>query len=220
MAIDSHQWRAILAANIKGLALSAGHPDLLLRRAEIPLDDEWCMVRDDSKRVAKHHSIKGPVYDSYRVFDGLGLSLTVIDREQREGREKIVDLNEDWRCEAAAPYPCEYDLVIDPGTSEHCFNIAQAALNLAGCVKEGGVMSQALPMAMFNHGYYNVNPVWFLDFYESNGFRIEHFIIRHGDGVFPNPTRQRMIEVPDFSVCLVTARRVNVKPLVFPQQKI
>jgi hypothetical protein len=111
----------------------------------------------------------------------MGLKLSVIDRVAHTGCEEIVDLNERTSL-PRLPFSDNmdgFDLVIDPGTSEHCFNIPQALVNLAGAVKVGGVISQALPMSMFNHGYWNVNPVALLDFYELNGFAIERMVIRH-----------------------------------------
>ena len=67
-----------------------------------------------------------------------------------------------------------YDLVLDTATCEHCFNIDQAALNLASLVSKGGYLIQAMPLNLFNHGVYNVNPTWFYDFYPANGFRFPY----------------------------------------------
>ena len=217
MAIDLHHWRAILRAKAKGRALSAGYPDLLVPANEIPAAP--LQVRADSDEIAEHHGWKGPIYDSVQVFKMLGIELDVIDRKEHRGGESIVDLNEP---SAAILLRARYDLVIDPGTSEHCFNIAQALVNLADAVKVGGAICQALPMSMFNHGYWNVNPVALLDFYETNGFEIERMVIRHAGGVFePSPDERfaRMLNVPENAVTLVTARRLEARAFRWPQQR-
>ena len=205
MAIDLIQFKQIEAAKVTGNALSAGYPDLLIDFPEAP-------KRADSAVVAKHHGVNFEISDSHTVFKEMGLELTVIDRAKLQGCEHIVDLNE----RQMLPF---YDLVIDPGTSEHCFNIPQALVNLAGAVKVGGCISQALPISMFNHGYWNVNPVALVDFYEANGFKIEQGVMRVQDGVFAL-TVQRLKGVPDGTVTVLLARRVEVKPFTWPQQKI
>lgn len=215
MAIDRVQWEMILGAKVTGRALSAGYPDLLLTAQDIPTTQDL-PIRADTAKAQHHHGWKSPMADSVAVFEAIGLRLVVIDRESRHGCEVIADLNEPW-----GDY--EWDLVIDPGTSEHCFNIPQALVNLAGAVKVGGVISQALPMAMFNHGYWNINPVALLDFYEANGFQIERMVIRHAGGVFEPKVEERgkrMKGVPDGAVNVLLARRLEKKPFTWPQQKL
>lgn len=200
-----------------GKCLSAGYPDLL-----VPLEDLKVATqngegeiyeRPESKDLQAYHGFNEPIYDSAQVFGAIGLELHVIDRERLQGCESIVDLNRPASLG-------EYDLVIDPGTLEHCFNIAQAAVNLAGAVKVGGYISQAVPMSMFNHGYYNLNPVWFLDFYENNGFKIERLFVRHVEGVFENVTRQRLKAVPEEAVIVMLAKRERKKDFEWPQQRL
>lgn len=225
MAIDLAHWKMILAAGVKGKALSAGYPDLLIKWEEIPdpILGGHLLPRHDSEQIAKHHGFAGPIFDAVKVFAHMGLELEVIDRAVLRGGERVVDLNQAGGTYQEAQYLGEYDLVIDPGTSEHCFNIPQALVNLAGAVKVGGVISQALPMSMFNHGYWNINPVALLDFYEANGFQIEKMVIRHPSGVFEPPPAdrgRRMKGVPEGAVNIITARRLEKKPFTWPQQKL
>jgi hypothetical protein len=218
MAIDRTHWHMIRQAMVTGKALSAGYPDLLITADDMPKVDAaiGLPVREDSLKVQSLHGWQEPIVDSAKAFQAIGLELTVIDRVALQGSEIIVDLNEHWY----QPVAEEYDLVIDPGTSEHCFNIPQALVNLAGAVKVGGVMSQALPMAMFNHGYWNVNPVALLDFYELNGFKVERIVLRHAGGLYEPVDRTRYKGVPDGTVIIITARRMEVRPFSWPQQKI
>jgi len=206
MAIDLTHFKMIEAAKVTGRALSAGYPDLLLHFPQAP-------VRADSDKVAGLHSVNHPIADSHAVFKAMGLELDVIDRAVYQGCEREVDLN------YVHQWPEPYDLVIDPGTSEHCFNIPVSLLNLASAVKVGGVISQALPMAMHNHGYWNVNPIALIDFYELNGFEMEDMAIRSSAGLYRGDMRRRLMGVPESSVFICNARRMEVKPFQWPQQR-
>ena len=220
VAIDLHQWKQILAANVKGRALSAGYPDMLIAPKDWGVGPAIITIRPDSAKVAAHHGWRGDICDSHDLFMRHGLELEVIDRAVYQGCERVVDLNE-WS--KLGDGGDGYDLVIDPGTSEHCFNIPQALVNLADAVKVGGCISQALPMAMFNHGYWNVNPVALIDFYEANGFRIERMLLRHERGNFEpgvDTLRRRLSGVPDGAVNLLLARRLERKAFRWPQQKL
>ena len=210
MAVDAIQLDLIQRAGWKGRALSAGYPDLLIRKNDALPSEAW-IERPNSAALAQHHGWSGPIYDSRAIFKALGYELDVIDRAKLEGSESVVDLNQPQELG-------EYDLVIDPGTIEHCFNVAQAAKNLAEAVKVGGIISQAVPMAMFNHGYYNLNPVWFIDLYKANGFRLEFHLLRVGDWIMNNVTGKRMGNVPDGAVNVILARRLEKRPIVWPQQ--
>lgn len=223
MAIDLVQFNQILAANVKGAALSAGYPDLLVRMSDLPEMGITFPPRKDSPLIEQHHSWKYPIADTQDVFNAMGLTLDVVDRQVIQGCERVVNLNNSMDPSWAATWFNDtgtlYDLVIDPGTSEHCFNIPQALANLASAVAMGGCISQALPMAMFNHGYWNVNPVALLDFYEHNGFKVEQCVIRHSQGIYEPVTRDRYKEVPDGSVTCLLARRMEKKPFTWPQQQ-
>lgn len=211
MAIDAVQWQQIIDSGAKGTALSAGFPDMLVKLPAIA-------PREDSLKVAKHHGLvagQGDIADSIAAFRSLGLELTVIDREVLQGCEQVYDLNEPQAFDL-------FDLVVDPGTTEHCFNIPQAWMNLASAVKVGGFISQALPLSMFNHGYWNPNPVAMLDFLEGNGFRIEQAVLRSAEGIFDlsGRARTRLMAVPDGTVTCILARRVEYVKFHYPQQKL
>lgn len=208
VAIDKIQWQQIVDSGARGTALSAGYPDMLIRFPELP-------ARPDSAKVAEHHNVQFDIADSGLAFGLIGLQLTVFDREILQGCEFIADLNIDQPLGT-------WDLVIDPGTSEHCFNIPQAWLNLARAVKVGGFLSQALPLSMFNHGYWNPNPVAMLDFLEANGFKILQCVLRHEAGLFDlmEHGRKRLKGVPDGAVTVLLAQRVEAVAFRYPQQKL
>jgi hypothetical protein len=126
------------------------------------------------------------------------------------GNELVADLN--------FPHSFgEFDLVIDPGTIEHCFNIATAVINAAQSVKVGGHIVHVNPVTMVNHGFYNLCPTFYYDFYLENGFEIvEAFAaLEEMKGAFPH--KGRVGYAPEVSA-YVLARRLEAKPFKFPIQ--
>lgn len=205
MAITEFHWRNIKATGARGVALSAGYPDLLIDPEDFP-------IRENTDYLQKHHGWGKPVPESEPVFQSIGLTLSVIDRARYQGSERVVDLND--RLDLGS-----FDLVIDPGTIEHCFNIPQALANLAGAVKVGGYISHSTPMAMFGHGFYNVNPELFWAFYRTNGFEIEHLSIVDINGEHKDiNVVGRLKNVQDGAVVLCVAKRVREQNFVWPQQ--
>ncbi|MCR4300708.1 MAG: hypothetical protein NUV51_03785 [Sulfuricaulis sp.] len=121
-------------------------------------------------------------YPSFGRMDGKiedliaakGGTFSCVDIFRHQGFEILCDLNQ------PAHFPAEYDLVIDPGTLEHCFNIGQAMINAASAVKVGGRIFHGSPLTMLNHGFYNLSPTLFQHFYEANGFVVD-LLEGHGD---------------------------------------
>ena len=92
----------------------------------------------------------------------------MIDIVSARGNERIVDLN--------MPLPdnlrLRFDLVIDTGTCEHCFNVAQAFMNSCQALAIGGYLVHAAPINKCNHGFWNFCPGVYPDFLGDNGFEI------------------------------------------------
>jgi SAM-dependent methyltransferase len=64
-----------------------------------------------------------------------------------------------------------YDLLMDAGTTEHCFDVRQVLANAVAVLKPGGYACHLLPMTgWINHGFYSFSPTLLLDFYAANGF--------------------------------------------------
>jgi hypothetical protein len=155
--------------------LCCGYPDLLVTKAQLvsllgPERAARVAMRADSREILAWHGVKQAfegVFDARATFAQLGFTLDVVDIAAARGDEIILDLNRPL----PASFTSRYDLVIDTGTCEHCFHIGQAAMNLSQLVRKGGYVVQALPLNSFNHGFYNVNPTWFHDFYPANWIR-------------------------------------------------
>ncbi len=156
--------------------VSLGYPDILcsseyIERLFGPDTTKGIRYRKDSDQILKYHgyaNILNGLYESYELFDQMGVELTVLDLKELRGGEVIADFN----------YPIskdlqnQFDIVYDGGTLEHCFNIAQAIVNFLSMAKVGGFIYHANPLFILNHGFYNINPTFYNDFYLDNGHKL------------------------------------------------
>ena len=213
MALSISQTHALRMVVKPGMRVaSLGYPDIISVVTDAPLE-----YRADSEAICKRHGLSyRPIPDADSYFAWLGCKLTVYDIVKERGSEIICDLN----------YPLpptlkawNYDIVLDVGTAEHCFNIGQALINMAGMVKMGGYIIHENPFASGNHGFYNLNPTLFADFYTANGFEVLdlRLVDKTGESWTVPPTRRFQAVGGEVNVfCL--ARRTEVKSFVYPNQ--
>ncbi|MDE0801490.1 MAG: hypothetical protein OSB02_12245 [Rhodospirillaceae bacterium] len=145
-------------------------------------------VRKDSDQVKKYHGLPdsfGPVYETESLFEGLRIKPDFIDVKKLRGPEKIVDLNERLPSE----YHGQYDLVIDTGTMEHCFNVGNAFRSMCELSKLGGHIISLSPMTMINHGFWNFSPTAYFDGFLQNGFEVNFL-----QGMFQSETGIKAID--------------------------
>lgn len=188
--------------------LSLGYPDILAT-------PQW-MTREFSYEVKKTrndgkvHSVKHALPDAMDFFNAIGAELTCVDVKEIRGGERICDLN----------YPQDlgrFDLVIDPGTLEHCFNVGQALMNAANAVDSGGHIFHISPISMVNHGFWMMSPTLYHDFYGQNGFDILEAHVVKREHMAEMPMTQRYGVASEVSMYVV-ARRNTLSPLKYPVQ--
>ena len=213
MGLSIHALRSLRPYLKNASVLSLGYPDILASREEC--EDLFAVVLNETMDVPTMHRVKGPLVETTELMKALGSKFECIDVVNWRGFEKILDLN----------YPHElgsFDLVIDPGTTEHCFNIGQAMLNAANAVKVGGRIYHSHPMTMLNHGFYNVCPTMVQDFYTQNGWTIEVLEARIGESFVPITeagAMARKVTVSNEAGLISIARRNNGAPMQFPLQR-
>jgi hypothetical protein len=100
-------------------------------------------------------------------FAHMGLDLTAMDVSAYEGAEIIHDLN--------LPIPSDlhgrFKTVIDGGTTEHVFDVRAAFRNIADLLAPGGLAIHISPCNNYvNHGFWQLSPRSFFDFYHVNGY--------------------------------------------------
>lgn len=208
-------------------AISFGYPDILA--SEDQLFDLFgndvsreLRFRPDSDAILRWHNataMADRVVESRHFFSLIGYDLTIADIAPIRGDEIIIDLNE--AVDAAFTDP-GYDLVIDGGTAEHCFNIGQAFKNFAHLTRVGGFVFHLNPASMFNHGFYNLNPTMYADFYAANGFEVEFLKAAANMMATPQvvdvPAHARFNHLPANATLICAARRLVRQPITWPMQ--
>jgi len=201
---------------------SFGYPDIIAPPEEIErvLGAKYQKLAylEDSETVAKWHNVKHRIPSAHSFFGLQGATLHVYDVAEHRGCEIIADLNNPLKLTR------EYDFALDIGTMEHCFNIGQAALNMACVLKEGGVILHENPYNWGNHGFYNMNPTWYVDFYGQRGFELLdlRMIARNckydGQQVANVRKRGRFAYLQSEANIIAIAKRVEVLPVRFVVQ--
>lgn len=147
-------------------------------------------------------------------------NVEVVDVIAHFGCERIVDLNEPQQ------WPPIYDLVINPGTLEHCFNVGVAWANAWAAVSGGGWAVHVFPASMLNHGFWNVSPVAINDWCAANGGIVEAMrYALNGSGEEVRPSRQIGVatgrpSLPPETVLYALCRKIEDKPTTWPTQGV
>jgi hypothetical protein len=122
----------------------------------VPLSEEM---------LAELHA--GRLYGDRFLFALMGLTVHSLDVSAYEGADIVHDLN--------VPVPRElhgtYATVFDGGTLEHVFDLRTAFSNVAALTAPGGRVMHWSPCNNYvNHGFWQLSPRSFYDFYFANGF--------------------------------------------------
>ena len=210
---------------LRGLLLA--YPDLLVPRAVLAqIVGEEALVgvpqRSDAPATWEYHGLRGvadPMFESLALFERLGVDPVVVDAAKLRGMERVVDLNYPLPADLARAF----DLVVDTGTCEHCFNVAQAFVNSCEALSAGGILVHAAPLTRINHGFWSFNPTVYPDFFEDNGFDLLLLTgvtgnIVQGFRPFQVDPFAR-IEAPPGAALYVIARRREVLALKWPVQR-
>jgi SAM-dependent methyltransferase len=222
-AIDRR--RGANGERLRGLLLA--YPDLLVPRTSLAQILGESVVagapeRPDAASIWEYHGLGGvtdPMFDSVAILQRVGVDSTIIDAAVLRGMERIVDLNEPLPPDLARGF----DLVVDTGTCEHCFNVAQAFVNACEALAPGGMLVHAAPMTRINHGFWSFNPTIYPDFFENNGFELQMLTGVTGtifEGFRPfNVDPFRRFDAPAEAALYVIAQRREIRPIKWPVQR-
>lgn len=204
-----------------------GYPDVLVstEQARQYLGDEAVArleYRADSAGIIAWHALEAHldrVIDAQSLFKVMGMRLTVVDLVASRGGERIVDLNQPLPPDLADAF----DVVLDAGTMEHCFNVGQAVCNILAMAKVGGFVIHMNPMTMINHGFFNFSPTFYHDFYGQNGHQLIAPICGvSASGIKINYQRidhTRRQRVPETTTMVLSvARKQNGEAPIWPMQ--
>lgn len=203
----------VLKPYLKGDVFSLGYPDIAISKEILKTKYglDFKRTHPDKEAAKAQHGLDD-LPDTQEFFSVLGVkSFKCCDVKDLRGCEIVADLNEPQDFG-------QYDLVIDPGTLEHCFNIGQAALNAANAVKPGGYIFHGNPLSMINHGFYMLSPTWYWDWYVDNGWFVQAMLVTNHKVVEITPRRTSRFQAnPDLSN-LVLAQRKTDAPMKWPTQ--
>jgi hypothetical protein len=199
--------------------LSMGYPDILLDVKDIPL--EGLEVHPESAAIAGYHGRKLNIPTSESFFKALGAEFTCVDIKKWRGNELILDLNTPVGEELFG----QYHIILDMGTTEHCFNVGTVMQNYTKLCAVGGFIIHWNPMYMANHGFYNFSPTFFHDWYLANGSSVEH----QSAWELEHPTKpEKVLSVPkterfgykaeNISLLTIAKKIEDVETLAWPTQ--
>jgi len=172
--------RTVAATGHPPRVLLLGYPDLLctpdsLRAVGVQVDWERLPKRtpEVSRAVWIQHGrevlAELPVLETKGVLRALGAEPVVTDAIPWGGEDHVLDLNLPLEPKLRAKLEAA-EIIVDPGTLEHCFNIAQAFDNVDQLLQPRGFVYHQAAAAFPNHGFWSISPTAFFDFYQSRGY--------------------------------------------------
>lgn len=119
-------------------------------------------------------------------FKALGFTtVKSMDCSDYEGADYIWDMNN----VVPEEYHERFDVIFDEGTCEHIFHIPNFLTSICLILKKGGRVIHDTPTAgLIDHGFYNISPTLYYDFYKANDFEINkislfkqasHLVVSH-----------------------------------------
>jgi hypothetical protein len=204
-----------------------GYPDVLVSEEQArqvlgPETAARLAYRPDSAQILAWHRLEtmlDRLIDTQSLFAAMGMRLTVLDLVASRGGERIVNLNDPLAPDLAGAF----DIVLDAGTMEHCFNVGQTIRNIVDMAKVGGFVVHLNPMTMINHGFFNFSPTFYHDFYGQNGHHLAAPICGISvNGIDVNSQtidHTRRVRVPEATTMVMcVARKQHDRAPVWPMQ--
>lgn len=202
----------LIAPHVRGAAvLCLGYPDITAK-----IDSVRKLLGVEPQKFTDHgvaHKISWPLPETVDTLRLAGAALVdCVDVTPSRGVERAVDLNvrQEW--------PQKYSLVINPGTLEHCFDVAAAMFNAWRAVRLGGVVLHVAPLTMLNHGFWNFCPTAIFDFAEANGGRVMKMQARGRDWKEVELEPAKRFQAPSEVVLYALVRKADEVPERLPTQ--
>jgi hypothetical protein len=158
------------------------------------------------------------IIETSDFFKKLNCEADYFDFAKIRGEEIIVDLN----VPLDQKYHEKYDLVVDTGTLEHCFNVGIAFENMCKLACVGGLIISAAPMTKINHGFWNFSPCAYENYFSQNKFKILFlgaFYKENGKIKKIKIDSNKRQNSPPESLLLCVARRTQQSTFNLPIQK-
>jgi hypothetical protein len=219
MGLEAHSFRKlceIVKHYDNPRVLSLGIPEIFVPEGELPQE----LAVTDTDTIRRHG---GQVpYDGVRVLrDHMGLKVVFLEMKPDVNVDMVHDLN----------YPLyeglekeSFEVIIDPGTFEHIFNIGTVFRSMKKVLTLYGRILHTNPINRVNHGFWSLSPTAYKDFYEANGYEIEEMSL--WGGYYATPGVADIINTPyerfpikgEGSVCVVAHKKTEELSTVWPIQ--
>ncbi|MBV8048664.1 MAG: hypothetical protein JO171_16065 [Paludibacterium sp.] len=166
--------------NRKLRVLALGYPTFLALAeyfAELNIAVDWRDIKleSDSAALWKEHNwdefIDKPMFETRSLFETMGCEFVVVDAITWGGEDFILNLNlpiDDAMLHALG----KFDIILDPGTIEHCFNVSQALQNVDDLLEQDGFVFHQIAIAFPNHGFWNISPIALFAFYHQRRYAL------------------------------------------------
>lgn len=173
-----------------------------------------------------------PEFDTSGATDLFGIAKAFYRSLFAPSRMVAVDkhgTDKAWQCDLNKPLPPlgQFDVVINNGTAEHVFNIAQVFASIHAACKVGGLMIHDAPFTgWIDHGFYCLQPTLFYDLAAVNGYEMVSVNVMElrSKNIIPIESRERISEVaqagglPDNALLFVAMRKTCAEPFKVPMQ--
>jgi hypothetical protein len=160
--------------NLLGPALSLGVPEVYatydeLRRWLETFHGETCRIRPDEVGQSQNRFGRRLGWVDARTFLKV-MGIDTFHSLDLPGSEYGADIYHDLNEPLPAQWHGNYQLLVDPGTLEHVFDVRTCLANIVRALAVGGIVVHLVPIYSYNGGYYSINPNVLNDFYRVNGF--------------------------------------------------
>jgi hypothetical protein len=169
---------------------------------------------EDLLKIFNLKHINQPTFLS--VLQALGFERNhVLDVSAYENADISVNLN--------FPYDSDnkYDFIVDNGTLEHCFNVGQAFFNIKHMCSVGGVIFHNNPANWVGHGFWNMSPCVYFDFYRANGFEVNVYWRSVESGISTKieykPKKTEVLPAKKYIIHAI-AKKIHEMPDIIPTQ--
>lgn len=199
-----------------------GYPDIIVSEDIIKSlfpQINFLQKRTDSDSIKEWHGIesKFEIVDTEFFFTALNLEVNFFDIRKIRQNEIILDLNEELPKELENAY----DIVLDCGTLEHCFNVGIAFINMLKLSKIEGMVMTSTPLNYPNHGFWSFSPCVYENFFRVNSWKMLFYLAVDGSSniIDVKDLNTKRIDAPKRSIQYVAAQRLKESTFRFPIQQ-
>jgi hypothetical protein len=165
-----------------GRVLALGVPEIYATQGELM---EWFPSFAGKKFPLSNSEVKLSTHEVGRRLKWVtaetflrSLGLSEVLSMDIPGSEYAPDLVHDLNRPLPAELHGAFNLIIDPGTIEHVFDMKTALTSIVHALRINGIIIHQVPVYSYNGGYFSINPNVLNDFYSANGFeKLKTYIV-------------------------------------------